>query len=61
MATKTYGERWQILGSLGEGGHNLVFRISDQTGALPGERAVFMESRTGRDAETPAPGGGPAS
>jgi serine/threonine protein kinase len=40
MATTTYGERWQNLGSLAEGGQSFVFRVSDQTGVFPGEWAL---------------------
>jgi len=40
LAVKIYGQRWKTLSSLGEGGQGFVYRVSDLTGAEPGEWAL---------------------
>jgi serine/threonine protein kinase len=37
---KLYGDRWRLLGSLGQGGQSHVFRVEDVNGEWPGQYAL---------------------
>ena len=38
--TKIYGERWRTIGTLGEGGQSVVYRVVDTSGEHQGEYAL---------------------
>jgi serine/threonine protein kinase len=40
MATKLYGGRWRVIGTLGQGGQSIVYEVEDTTRQLPGTHAL---------------------